>query len=43
MWYVELNDRIIPQPYQYFHDCMEECRRLDEEMIAVSTRPVWID
>jgi hypothetical protein len=43
MWYVKLNNTILPTPYQYFHDCMEECRRLDEEMCAVSTEPVWID
>ena len=42
MWYVKLNDTILPQPYQYFSDCMEECRRLDEEMVAVRTEPVYI-
>ena len=40
MWYVKLNDNVLPTPYQYFHDCMEECRRLSEEMCAVRTEPV---
>lgn len=40
MWYVELNGTIIPTPYQYYQDCLEECIRLREEMCAVCTRPV---
>jgi hypothetical protein len=43
MWYVELNGKILPTPYQYFSDCLSECIRLQEEMCAVSTRPVKID
>lgn len=43
MWYVKLNGVILPTPYQYFHDCMDECRRLDDEMVAVCTEPVLID
>ncbi len=43
MWYVKLNDTVLPTPYQYFHDCLDECRRLSEEMCAVRTEPVWID
>lgn len=43
MWYVELNGKILPTPYQYFSDCLSECIRLQEEMCAVSTRPVRID
>ena len=42
MWYVELNGKIIPEPYQYYHDCLDECIRLSEEMCAVRTRPVFI-
>jgi len=42
MWYVELNGKLLPTPYQYYHDCLEECMRLDDEMVAVSTRPVFI-
>lgn len=25
MWYVKLNDTIIPTPYQFFSDCLAEC------------------
>ena len=42
MWYVKLNGTILPTPYQYFGDCMDECRRLDDEMVAVMTEPVWV-
>lgn len=40
MWYVELNGRIIPTPYQRYDDCMAEVRRLKNTMIAVCVRPV---
>ncbi len=42
MWYVELNGKIIPEPYQYYSDCLDECIRLSHEMCAVMTRPVYI-
>lgn len=41
--YVELNGKILPTPYQYFSDCLNECIRLKSEMCAVNTRPVKID
>ncbi len=42
MWYVKLNGKILPTPYQYYHDCLNECIRLKEEMCAVITEPVYI-
>lgn len=42
MWYVKLNDTVLPTPYQYFKDCLNECIRLSHEMCAVRTEPVWI-
>jgi hypothetical protein len=42
MWYVKLNDTILPTPYQYFSDCLEECTKLQWEMVAVCTEPVFI-
>lgn len=42
MWYVKLNNRIIPTPYQFFSDCLAECQRLHQTMIAVCTEPVLI-
>lgn len=42
MWYVKLNNTILPTPYQYFSDCLAECNRLSKEMIAVCTEPVLI-
>jgi hypothetical protein len=42
MWYVKLNDTIIPTPYQFFSDCLAECQRLKQTMIAVCTEPVLI-
>lgn len=43
MWYVKLNDKIIPTPYQFFSDCLSECQRLKQTMIAVCTEPVFIN
>ena len=43
MWYVKLNDTIIPTPYQYFSDCLAECNKLKETMVAVCTEPVFIN
>jgi len=40
MWYVELNGRVLPNPFQRFSDCLAECNRLSWEMVAVITRPV---
>ena len=34
MWYVELNGKLLSTPYQYYHDCLEECMRLDDEMVC---------
>ncbi|MDD4699412.1 MAG: hypothetical protein PHV07_04030 [Oscillospiraceae bacterium] len=42
MWYVKLNNTILPTPYQYFSDCLAECQRLHQTMIAVCTEPVLI-
>lgn len=42
MWYVKLNGTILPTPYQYFSDCLAECKRLQRTMCAVSTEPVLI-
>lgn len=43
MWYVKLNDTILPTPYQYFSDCLTECKRLQLVMVAVFSEPVFID
>nr|DAI27847.1 MAG TPA: hypothetical protein [Caudoviricetes sp.] len=43
MWYVKLNDTIIPTPHQYFSDCLAECKRLQQTMVAVCTEPVFIN
>ncbi len=43
MWYVQLNNQILPQPYQFFDDCFQECLRLQRTMVAVSTNPVFIN
>lgn len=37
MWYVKLNDTILPTPYQFFSDCLAECNKLKETMVAVCT------
>ncbi len=42
MWYVELNGQIIPIPYQRYEDCMAECRRLQETMVAICVCPVFV-
>ena len=42
MWYVKLNDTNLPTPYQYFSDCLAECQRLHQTMIAVCAEPVLI-
>lgn len=42
MWYVELNGKIIPNPFQRYDDCMAECKRLRNTMVAVLVRPVQI-
>ena len=31
MWYVKLNDTILPTPYQFFSDCLAECNKLKEQ------------
>ena len=43
MWYVKLNDTILPTPYQFFSDCLSECQRLKQTMVAVCTEPVFIN
>ncbi len=43
MWYVKLNNTILPTPYQYFSDCLKECKRLQWVMVAVCTEPVFVD
>ena len=43
MWYVKLNDTIIPTPYQFFSDCLAECQRLKQTMVAVCTEPVFMN
>ena len=43
MWYVELNGKVLPTPYQYYSDCFNECKRLEETMCAVIANPVYID
>lgn len=35
MWYVEVNGTVIPIPYQKLSDCLAECGRLKETMVAV--------
>ena len=43
MWYVKLNNTILPTPYQHFSDCLAECQRLHQTMIAVCTEPVFVN
>lgn len=43
MWYVKLNNTILQTPYQFFSDCLAECQRLYQTMIAVCTEPVFIN
>lgn len=43
MWYVKLNGHVLPTPYQRFGECMDACRQIKKEMVAVITEPVWID
>ena len=43
MWYVKLNNTILPTPYQYFSDCLAECKRLQRVMVAVFSEPVFVD
>lgn len=40
---IKNNDKIIPTPYQYFSDCLAECQRLKQTMVAVCTEPVFIN
>lgn len=40
MWYIKINDTIHPTPYQFFSDCLAECKRIQREMIAVCVNPV---
>ncbi len=42
MWYVKLNDTVLPTPYQNFSDCLRECKRLQSQMCAVFAEPVFI-
>jgi hypothetical protein len=42
MWYVNLNGRVLPTPYQQYRDGMDECERLKRTMIAVIVYPVLI-
>lgn len=37
MWYVVVNDKVIPTPYQYYSDALDEAIRLKETMCAVCT------
>lgn len=43
MWYVKLNNTILPTPCQYFSDCLKERKRLQWVMVAVCTEPVFVD
>ena len=43
MWYVNLNGKVIPYPYQFYDDCMKECMRLKDTMIAASVYPQFIN
>ena len=43
MWYVKLNDSILPIPDQSFSECLAECNKLKETMIAVCAEPVFIN
>jgi hypothetical protein len=40
MWYVEINDKIIPIPYKTYDACMEAIRHYQETMIGIRIRPV---
>jgi hypothetical protein len=42
MWYIKLNGKILPTPYLYRDDCMEELYRIKEEMGAVLLEAVYI-
>lgn len=42
MWYVKLNETVLPTPYQTYADCMAEVWRLKETMIAVCVEPVML-
>lgn len=35
MWYITIDGKKLPTPYQYFSDAMAEARRLKSNMIAV--------
>ena len=40
MWYIQIDDTILPTPYQYFSDCLAECKRIQLKMVAVFVNPV---
>lgn len=40
MWYIQIDDKILPTPYQYFSDCLAECKKIQREMVAVFVNPV---
>ncbi len=40
MWYIQIDNTILPTPYQYFSDCLAECKRIQREMVAVFVNPV---
>ena len=41
MWYVELNGRVLTsQPFFRYDDCLAECRRLQQQGVSCTTRPV---
>lgn len=42
MYYVKLNDNILPTPYQYIDDAWNEAYRLKSEMCAVRIDVVYI-
>jgi len=40
MWYVMLNEKIIPNPFLRYEDCMAEIRRIQSQGVACLARPV---
>lgn len=43
MWYVVVNNRVLPTPYQSFSDALTEANRLQWSMCAVSTKVIFED
>lgn len=40
MWYVVVNDRVIPHPYRNYQDAWDEAVRLSNTMCAVNTHVI---